>query len=163
MGLDQTVLDGFCGKIIDASSFLAHVVDWRPEAKPAPAKLAYHAPCHLCRGLGVHDAPRELLARAGLEYLPYAEEEVCCGFGGSFSVDFPMLSARILGQKLDNIETTGAEAVVTDLSRLRAATARRARPTRQRRQGLPHRGGPGRPPPRLTDGSSRKCLKYFPC
>ena len=114
MGLDQTVLDGFCGKIIDASSFLAHVVDWRPEAKPAPAKLAYHAPCHLCRGLGVHDAPRELLARAGLEYLPYAEEEVCCGFGGSFSVDFPMLSARILGQKLDNIETTGAETVVTD-------------------------------------------------
>lgn len=114
ISLNQAAIDGFCSKIMDASSFLADVLDWQPEDRPNRAKLAYHAPCHLCRGLGVHEAPKELMERAGLEYRPYAEEEVCCGFGGSFSVDFPMLSARILGQKLDNIEATGADAVVTD-------------------------------------------------
>ena len=77
-------------------------------------KATYHAPCHLCRGLDVHDAPRELIAKAGMEYVPCAEEEVCCGFGGTFSMKFPELSAELLRKKLDNVEATGASELYTD-------------------------------------------------
>jgi len=39
---------------------------------------------------------------------PAKDEDVCCGFGGSFSVEFPELSAELLSRKLDNVEATGA-------------------------------------------------------
>ena len=58
--------------------------------------------------------PRELLRTAGLDYAPSADEDVCCGFGGSYSLEFPEISSEILRQKLDHVEATGAEVLVTD-------------------------------------------------
>lgn len=48
------------------------------------------------------------------DYTPAAEEDVCCGFGGTFSVKFPELSAEIGRKKLKNSEATGASIIVTD-------------------------------------------------
>jgi len=102
-------------KVIDFSSFMIKVLKVDPgQFRSRGAKVAYHSPCHLCRGLGVTGEPRELLARAGLEYVPVKDEDVCCGFGGSFSIDFPEISAELLKRKLDNAEDTGAEFLVTD-------------------------------------------------
>jgi Fe-S oxidoreductase len=39
---------------------------------------------------------------------------VCCGMAGSYSVDFPELSAELLKKKLDAVAETGAELLVTD-------------------------------------------------
>jgi len=58
--------------------------------------------------------PRELLATAGMNYLPAEDEEVCCGFGGSYSIDFPELSAALLQRKLARAEATGADFLATD-------------------------------------------------
>ena len=77
-------------------------------------RATFHSPCHLCRGLGVHDAPRELIQAAGLDYREADESEVCCGFGGTFSAKFPELSAALLNKKLDHVEATGAEILLTD-------------------------------------------------
>ena len=100
-------------KVIDLASFLQKEVGLEPAAARGKA-AAYHAPCHLCRGLGVHDAPKELLREAGYDYRPYDDEEVCCGFGGSYSLDFPELSAAILERKLRQVAATGADILVTD-------------------------------------------------
>jgi iron-sulfur cluster protein len=104
----------FADKVIDFSSFMKQVVGVELAQERSGAKTAYHAPCHLCRGLDVHKAPRELIENAGLGYAAYDTEEVCCGFGGSYSVTFPELSGRVLGKKLDAVEATGAEQLVTD-------------------------------------------------
>jgi iron-sulfur cluster protein len=105
----------FAQKVIDFSSFMTEVLKVKPEQFLARhKKVAYHAPCHLCRGLGVTAAPRELLATAGLEYLAARDEDVCCGMAGSYSVAFPELSAELLKKKLDAVEETGAELLVTD-------------------------------------------------
>jgi iron-sulfur cluster protein len=102
-------------KIIDFSSFMTEVLKVKPEEfLGAGEKAAYHAPCHLCRGMRVTGPPRELLKTAGYEYVPAKNEEVCCGMGGTFSTDFPELSAEILKNKLDNVAATGAELLVTD-------------------------------------------------
>jgi iron-sulfur cluster protein len=102
-------------KVIDFSSFMTRVLKVDPgEFKRGGGKVAYHAPCHLCRGLGVTREPRELLSIAGLEYVPAKDEEVCCGFGGSYSIDFPEISAELLKRKLDNVVASGAEVLVTD-------------------------------------------------
>ncbi len=105
----------FAAKIIDFSTFARDVLKLGPEDFTGPAtKTALHAPCHLCRGLGVTEAPRDMLKTAGLEYAPYDEEDVCCGFGGTFSLKFPELSAEILKKKLQNVAATGASLLITD-------------------------------------------------
>lgn len=103
-------------KVIDFSSFLNDVLGVEPAGagEGSGAKLAYHAPCHLCRGLEVHAAPRDLIKAAGYDYVPYGDEEVCCGFGGSYSLEFPEMSAAILDRKLNQVEATGAEILVSD-------------------------------------------------
>ncbi len=102
-------------KLIDYSSFVKNVLKVTPEGfTESGRKVTYHSPCHLCRGLDVVDEPRELLKTAGFDYIPAEDEDVCCGFGGSYSVDFPEISAELLRRKLDNVEATGADILVTD-------------------------------------------------
>jgi iron-sulfur cluster protein len=102
-------------KLMDFSSFIVNVLKVSPDRfQQNGKKAAYHSPCHLCRGLGVTREPRALLPIAGLAYLPCKDEDVCCGFGGSYSLEFPEISAEILHQKLDHVEQTGAEVLVTD-------------------------------------------------
>ena len=102
-------------KLMDFSSFMVKVLKVRPEDFiQNQRRVAYHSPCHLCRGLGVTQEPRELLQTAGLDYAPCKDEDVCCGFGGSYSLEFPEISSEILGRKLDHVEASGAEVLVTD-------------------------------------------------
>ncbi len=102
-------------KLMDFSSFMVNVLKVKPEDFiQNQRRTAYHSPCHLCRGLGVTQEPRELLRTVGLDYAPCKDEDVCCGFGGSYSLEFPEISAEILGQKLDHVEAAGAEVLVTD-------------------------------------------------
>ncbi len=105
----------FAAKVIDFSSFAHDILGLQAKDFTGDGRRAtFHSPCHLCRGLGVHDAPRDLIRAAGLEYKEAAESEVCCGFGGTFSAKFPELSAELLKKKLDNVELTGAEILLTD-------------------------------------------------
>ena len=46
--------------------------------------------------------------------MPCFEEEVCCGFGGTYSVKFPEISAELLRKKLKNVADTNATRIVMD-------------------------------------------------
>ncbi|CAG35748.1 L-lactate dehydrogenase (quinone) large subunit LdhH [Desulfotalea psychrophila] len=109
-------VDKITDKFIDYSSFMNDVIEMKREdfITTKGEKVTYHAPCHLCRGLGVKDAPRELMVKAGLDYVPCAEEDVCCGFGGTYSAKFPKISGQLLENKLKNIQETKADILVTD-------------------------------------------------
>lgn len=105
----------FASKIIDFSSFVHDVLGMTADDfKGKGEKVAYHSSCHLCRGLGVVEQPRALIASSGSEYCPAQEEAVCCGFGGTFSMKFPELSKELLDKKLNNAEATGATRMVAD-------------------------------------------------
>ncbi|MCJ8500118.1 L-lactate dehydrogenase (quinone) large subunit LdhH [Desulfatitalea alkaliphila] len=123
----------YADKVIDYSSFMLLVGESAAAGKNARGqKAAYHAPCHLCRGLGVSAAPRELLEIAGYAYVPHDEEETCCGLGGSYSFKFPEVSAAILDKKLGAVAETGAEILVTDcpgcVMQLRGGALKQGRP-----------------------------------
>jgi L-lactate dehydrogenase complex protein LldE len=61
------------------------------------------------RELKVRDAPRRLLASVdGLALTEMEETEVCCGFGGAFSVKYPDISNAIAEAKACNVITSGA-------------------------------------------------------
>jgi iron-sulfur cluster protein len=105
----------FSDRVIDFSSFVHDVLKVTPEEfRKDGKKVTYHSPCHLCRGMHVTEAPRALMTIGGLDYLPADEEDVCCGFGGTYSMKFPELSAELLKKKLANVEKTGAELLLTD-------------------------------------------------
>jgi L-lactate dehydrogenase complex protein LldE len=74
-------------------------------------RLAYHDSCHMLRELRIADAPRALLARSGAEVVPLARPDLCCGFGGTFSVRQPEVSVAMADDKLAG--AAGAEALVT--------------------------------------------------
>jgi L-lactate dehydrogenase complex protein LldE len=83
-------------------------------ASPAAGrKAAYHSSCHLARELGVVSQPQALLGSlSGTELVDMDQAEVCCGFGGTFSVKYPEISAAMLQDKLDAIRESGADAVI---------------------------------------------------
>lgn len=102
-------------KILPLSSFCQDIlkVD-KDQFSPGGPKTTYHAPCHLCRGLGVTEAPHALFKKAGLDFVRAVEEETCCGFGGTYSTKFPTISAEILNKKLDDVSRTKAKRLVTE-------------------------------------------------
>jgi iron-sulfur cluster protein len=107
-------LKAFTDKIIDFSSFVRDVMQISPMLfKQSGQKVGYHSPCHLCRGLEVREAPRASLSMTH-NYVPTDEEEVCCGFGGSYSLSFPAVSRTLLAKKTANLEAGGITAVATD-------------------------------------------------
>ncbi|WP_165064919.1 L-lactate dehydrogenase (quinone) large subunit LdhH [Desulfovibrio sp. ZJ200] len=110
----QADAKAFADKIIDFSSFVHDKLELKAEDfVNSGEKVTYHASCHLCRGLGVREAPRELIADAA-RYVPCEEEEVCCGFGGTYSMKFPEISGQLLDKKLKNVRETRATRMVVD-------------------------------------------------
>ena len=75
---------------------------------------AYHPSCHLMRELRVKSQPRTLLSSVpGLEEKELEGAEICCGFGGTFSVKFPHISKGMVGDKIANVQASGAETLVS--------------------------------------------------
>ncbi|HET9699785.1 MAG TPA: (Fe-S)-binding protein [Burkholderiales bacterium] len=75
--------------------------------------VTYHDSCSGLRELQVKQQPRELLARVpGLTLREMEGAESCCGFGGTFSVKFGEVSARLADDKCQKIQASGADAVV---------------------------------------------------
>jgi L-lactate dehydrogenase complex protein LldE len=88
--------------------------DARSDAATRRIKVAYHPSCHLSRGLKVVEPPIQLLAAAsGIELVPVADQEECCGFGGMFSVKQPEISGAMLDRKCRALESSGADVVAS--------------------------------------------------
>ncbi|MCJ7828655.1 MAG: (Fe-S)-binding protein [Dehalococcoidia bacterium] len=102
------------GKIRDFSQLVLELTPSAGEKPSRNQKVTYHDPCHLKRGIGVYSEPRQLLQREGFEVTEMADSDACCGFGGHVVLSYPELSKSVLKRKLDNIEATGAETVITN-------------------------------------------------
>ena len=77
-------------------------------------KVAMHDSCSARRELGVHTAPRALLGKlAGVETVELQEAETCCGFGGTFCVKYPDISARMVSDKAAAVIASGADVLVS--------------------------------------------------
>jgi glycolate oxidase iron-sulfur subunit len=74
----------------------------------------YDSSCHLLYGQRASHAPLEMLrAIHGLDFVPLAGSDVCCGGAGVYNLLEPELSARVLDEKLAHIKETGAQTLAT--------------------------------------------------
>ena len=102
-------------RTLDLLTFLDRVAD--PPALPlreGERTVTVHSFCQTTNVVGSGDSGTRLLERAGVPVRELAERGVCCGFGGSTSLDHPELAREIAGRKLDNVRATGAAVLVTD-------------------------------------------------
>ncbi len=75
--------------------------------------VALHRSCHT-RGTASGDAVALLLGSIeGVRMVEFGEAEQCCGFGGTFSVAFPHISAAIGDLKLDNVRAAKPDVLVS--------------------------------------------------
>lgn len=100
-------------RTFEFSEYLVDVLRVTDVMAEYPGTVTYHDSCHLSRGLGIARQPRMLLENVrGLELIEMANSDTCCGFGGTFSINYPEISVAMVDEKITNILATGADAVV---------------------------------------------------
>ena len=105
--------ESLAARIHEFSQFLVRVLGVTEFSSTVPGRVTYHDSCHLLRGLHESESPRTLLGKLkGADLVPLSGADECCGFGGSFAVRLPEVSAQILAKKLSNVEASGADCLV---------------------------------------------------
>jgi glycolate oxidase iron-sulfur subunit len=103
----------FAAKVRDISEFLIELGPIAPQ-HPLKIKATYHDACGLSHAQKIRQPPRQLLQMIpGLELIPLAESEHCCGAAGSYNLTQPEMSEQLGRRKARNILDTGAQAVFT--------------------------------------------------
>lgn len=100
-------------RVYEFTEYLVDVLGIEATESSFVATATYHQCCHLLRELHVDEQPKRLLSGVpGLQITELNRADVCCGFGGAFSVKMSDISTAMLEEKLDNIESTGARTVI---------------------------------------------------
>ncbi len=122
------------GRTWEFSDFLVSQLGVTQLGAKFPHKVTFHDGCHGLRELGIHKQPRALLAQVqGLELVEMTEIS-CCGFGGTFSAKFPMISTAMGEVKCSSAAETRADYIVSSdsscLMHIQGLLSRQGKPTK---------------------------------
>jgi L-lactate dehydrogenase complex protein LldE len=99
----------FATRVFELTGFLTEVLRVRLADLGEKVRVTWHASCHALREMGIVEEPKSLLAQLeNVELAPLSRERECCGFGGTFAVREPEISAAMVEDKADDVVSTGA-------------------------------------------------------
>ncbi len=99
-------------KTYEFTEYIVDVLGLSSVKATFPYKVTYHDSCHLSRGLGIDKQPRQLLYNTeALHFIEMQDSDTCCGFGGTFAINYPEISTAMVDEKIENILATGADVV----------------------------------------------------
>ena len=111
---DIDYIKKFTERIFELSEFLVHVLDATLTDCGEPVKVTWHSSCHALREMGVTEDSKSLIRQLkNVELVELQNEHVCCGFGGTFAVKLPAISATMVKDKIEDILATGASRLIT--------------------------------------------------
>src|SRR5579885_1188342 len=97
-------------KTYELSQFLTDVLHVEEVGAYFPHRVTYHPTCHSLRMLHIGDRPLRLLQNVkGIDLVDLPRNDECCGFGGTFSIKNPDVSAAMLADKMEAVIETNAE------------------------------------------------------
>jgi L-lactate dehydrogenase complex protein LldE len=113
---DLPAVESFCARVHELTEFLVSVLDVKLVDRGTPVRVTWHSSCHALREAGVVEEPKALLGQlANVELVGLARERECCGFGGTFSIRYPEISAAMVTDKAADVTSTdGAELLSGD-------------------------------------------------
>jgi L-lactate dehydrogenase complex protein LldF len=136
-GPDTAERRAVADRLEHATGFVQSLLQQRPDLVRRDGervRVAYHDSCQSLRALGLHDEPRSVLRACGYEVVDLPDIANCCGFGGTFSFDWPEVADRLLDWKLKALAETGCSILASDnpgcLVHIAAGAKRRRLPLR---------------------------------
>jgi L-lactate dehydrogenase complex protein LldE len=111
---EADAVESFSQRIFELTEFLVKVLNVQLEDKGQPVTVTWHSSCHAAREMEIIGESKSLIRQLkNVRLVELAKEEQCCGFGGTFSVKQPDISAALVKDKIADIENTGAAKVLT--------------------------------------------------
>jgi len=104
----------FADRVYELTEFLVRVLQIKLEDRGEPIKVTWHSSCHATREMGIIADSKSLLHQLqNVELIELQNEQECCGFGGTFSIKHPAISAAMVKDKTADIQQTGAARVLS--------------------------------------------------
>ena len=104
----------FSARVRDVTEIISELGEPRAPRHPLALRVAYHDACHLAHAQGVRQPPRDLLRSIpGLEILPFAEQEICCGSAGIYNLVEPDTARELGDRKVGLIDQVKPDVIAT--------------------------------------------------
>jgi glycolate dehydrogenase iron-sulfur subunit len=104
----------FSARVRDVSEVVSELGEPRAPRRRLGLKVAYHDACHLAHAQGVRQPPRDLLRSIpGIELVPLAEPDLCCGSAGIYNLVEPEPARELGDRKAMHIDAAQPDVVVT--------------------------------------------------
>ena len=99
-------------KIYELTEYLVNVLQVVDLGARFDGSITYHDACHLLRNLNVSAQPRILIEHIhGASLVEMHNSDYCCGFGGTFAVNYPQISAAMVSEKVGHVLASGADVI----------------------------------------------------
>ncbi len=103
----------FVHTVKDIHEFLVDL-PFAPPTAELGYRVTYQDSCHLGNAQRITAAPRQILnSIPGVDFVELPSAGRCCGAGGTYTITERDFSLRVLGSKMDDFETTGADVIAT--------------------------------------------------
>ena len=109
----QNEAESVASRTFELTEFLVHVLKIKLEDLGKPIEVTWHTSCHAKREMGIEDEPKQLLQQLkNVRLMELKREDECCGFGGTFAIKEPHISAAMVKDKIEDIRQTGAKCLL---------------------------------------------------
>jgi L-lactate dehydrogenase complex protein LldE len=113
---DQVRAEDLAGRVVELCDFLHRIPALNLTDRGPAVRVAMHHSCSAQRALGPGPVAGALGLLGRLDAVTLVEHDhaqECCGFGGTFAVKQPTLSAAIASDKAAAVATTGADLLLS--------------------------------------------------
>jgi len=111
---DQARAIELSDRIFELTEFLVRVLHIQLRDLGPPTRVALHTSCSARREMDVAGDHLQLLQQlSNVELVEPERKQECCGFGGTFAIKHPDISAAMVHDKATAIRATGAEQLIS--------------------------------------------------
>ncbi len=103
----------FSRRVYDVQEWLAGHLDRLPAVEPLPLVVAVQDPCHIRHVQKVHTTTRATLGPFVSRLVDLADDGLCCGAGGAYSMLQPELAGRMRARKIEAIDQVDPDIVAS--------------------------------------------------